>query len=229
MTDVTVRPMSSFPKKETPTGERKSGNNFHSSIDATLKLLRRELDLIGAEGIVLELDYTRLDLRVSDGWPKTDARPKSPRVVVSFHLPGVGPIRYPCDTYASWHANVRAIALSLEALRAVDRHGVTTGKREQYRGFTALPPGRDGGAEYMSPEEAAGLLITWDPTLGDRVSADALPSLLELMTTIPEFAAGVARRALAAVHPDSGGKRDDFERAERARAVLTAHHGGSLG
>src|SRR5579863_10251967 len=36
-----------------------------------------------------------------------------------------GPLSYPCDKYSNWQANLRAIALSLEALRAVDRYGVT--------------------------------------------------------------------------------------------------------
>lgn len=43
------------------------------------------------------------------------------------------------DTYEHWQANVRAIALTLEALRAVDRYGATQGR--QYAGFQQLTAG----------------------------------------------------------------------------------------
>jgi hypothetical protein len=47
---------------------------------------------------------------------------------------------YATDVCERWEHNVRAIALGLEALRAVDRHGITR-RGEQYAGFKALPPG----------------------------------------------------------------------------------------
>lgn len=40
----------------------------------------------------------------------------------------------------SLHANLHAIALGLEALRAVDRHGITS-SAEQYAGFAQLTAG----------------------------------------------------------------------------------------
>lgn len=49
---------------------------------------------------------------------------------------------YATDTCVLWQHNVRSIALGLEALRAVDRYGITK-RGEQYAGFTgALPAGR---------------------------------------------------------------------------------------
>jgi len=45
----------------------------------------------------------------------------------------------PCDSFRDWEANLRAIALSLEHLRAVDRYGVTTEEEEQYTGWLRLP------------------------------------------------------------------------------------------
>jgi hypothetical protein len=43
------------------------------------------------------------------------------------------------DAYEDWQHNVRAIALTLEALRAVDRYGTTGGR--QYAGFRQLTAG----------------------------------------------------------------------------------------
>jgi hypothetical protein len=45
----------------------------------------------------------------------------------------------PCDKYTDWEANIRAIALTLEHLRAVERYGATTEKQEQYTGWLRLP------------------------------------------------------------------------------------------
>jgi len=45
----------------------------------------------------------------------------------------------PCDSFKDWEANLRAIALSLERLRAADRYGVTTEEKEQYIGWLRLP------------------------------------------------------------------------------------------
>ncbi len=46
--------------------------------------------------------------------------------------------RFPCDRFKHWDDNLRAISLTLERMRAVDRYGVTLNK-QQYAGFKALP------------------------------------------------------------------------------------------
>jgi hypothetical protein len=51
-----------------------------------------------------------------------------------------GSLKYTADKFATWQENLRAIALGLEALRKVDRYGVTT-RGEQYTGWKALPAG----------------------------------------------------------------------------------------
>lgn len=50
-----------------------------------------------------------------------------------------GRLQIPCDTYCDWWANLRAIYLTLVALRAVSRHQVTI-HGEQYRGFLLPDP-----------------------------------------------------------------------------------------
>jgi hypothetical protein len=47
---------------------------------------------------------------------------------------------YATDVCANWEHNVRSIALGLEALRAVDRYGITR-RGEQYAGFMQLTSG----------------------------------------------------------------------------------------
>jgi hypothetical protein len=225
-TPILCRPLTTFPKKDTPAFERKSAP-FRASYGQTIALLRFEVGAIEGETPVLELDLPASQLRTTDGMPYARSRPHTPRVVLSFTLPGIGPIRYPCDTFTDWEDNVRAIALGLEALRKIDRYGITTGRREQYRGFTALPPGAS-AEEYLDPDAAARVLLTHDPQVAGLDSA-AVDQVVGIVLASPAFAAGVAKRALAAIHPDrEKGNTKAFQKAERARAVLREHHKGGM-
>src|SRR5205807_9216809 len=103
-----------------------------------LEQLQHDLHLLDAvEPVVLEAGYLPHEIRM-DGLPRRGARPSDPAVIVSFDS-RVGPLRYGCDTFSTHDDNLRAIALALEALRAVDRYGVTK-RGEQYQGWSALPP-----------------------------------------------------------------------------------------
>ena len=65
-----------------------------------------------------------------------------------------GDLRYPAHRFHGWQDNVRAIALALEALRKVDRYGITQ-RGEQYAGWKQLPapdtgaPSAQRGAELV--------------------------------------------------------------------------------
>jgi hypothetical protein len=98
---------------------------------------------------------------------------------------------------------VRAIALALEALRKVDRYGVTQ-SGEQYRGWQALPsPTASPGDEIKTREDALAFLRR---VIGGR--ADKLP------------AEQAIREASKATHPDAGGNSDDFKRAMKCEQIL---------
>src|SRR5215831_4271915 len=90
-----------------------------------------------AKEINTEGFFAPRDIR-NDGWPKSSARPTQPGVILSFTTKQ-GRIVMPCDSFKDWEANLRAIALSLERLRAADRYGVTTEEKEQYIGWLRLP------------------------------------------------------------------------------------------
>lgn len=137
---IEYRPLSTWPSgPRTPAAERVR-SPFRASWDATIELLERELWTLGVgehDVVVLEAGYTAGDIR-RDGLPRKDARqPTDPGIVVSFESTH-GPLRYACDRYRTNADNLRAIALSLEALRAVDRWGVLK-RGEQYVGNLALP------------------------------------------------------------------------------------------
>lgn len=131
---VTFRPL------ERPLDCDWRASPFSSPWTKTIRLLERELRLHGAEQVVLEIDFRERDLRL-DGFPRADRRAQSPGVVLSFTavgVPGSPKLRYEVATFDDWRDNLRAVALGLEALRAVDRYGVTK-RGEQYAGWVALP------------------------------------------------------------------------------------------
>lgn len=175
----------------------------------TVRDLERELDHLEARGIVLQMNVTQREIR-EDGWIRANANPEHPGVILTFVSRILGPLSYPCDTYDDWQANVRAIALSLEALRAVDRHGVTR-RGEQYTGFKQIGAGK----LDMTPQLAAEILadVAQEGFEVDDVLCD--PALLKY----------VARYAVKKAHPDAGGSAETFQRVQEARAVLARHHG----
>lgn len=111
---------------------------FRSSYDDTIRLLDRETDYLGAPLVVIQIDVTREQIRL-DGLPRASARPFSSGVRVSF-ASDYGPLMYATDRYLDWRDNLRAIALSLNALRAFDRYGVNE-RGQQYTGWLAIGAG----------------------------------------------------------------------------------------
>ena len=124
-----------WPGTQTLPSERKR-SQFSAKWSTTIELLETELEHLKAREIVLQADCDQSQIRL-DGHLRSDAKLRGPGIVLSFECPS-GAMSFPCDRFLDWQANVRAIALSLEALRSVDRYGVTQ-HAEQYRGWAKLP------------------------------------------------------------------------------------------
>lgn len=185
------------------TTDRRNGAQFRADWNSTITLLGRETDHLGAQLVVVQVAAGEGDIR-RDGMLRAGARVTFPGVRISFDSRH-GPLTYATDAYAAWKANVRAIALALEALRAVDRYGVAkTG--EQYRGWRAI----EGASTQMSLDAAARLLAGES---GNRFTVDQLLTVTEAVSTAYRVA---ARR----LHPDVGGDRALFERVTAARDLL---------
>lgn len=149
-----VKPIIQWPGAQTPVGRRRS-STFRAGFGATVTLLRKELEHLtelGNRRAILQMALTDRDIRL-DGYPRADANPLHPGVIVSIESKH-GPLSYPCDTFDDWQDNLRGIALGLQALRAVDRYGITP-NGEQYAGFKQL-----GAGPTMTQIEAAILLAS---------------------------------------------------------------------
>lgn len=204
----------SHPFRKTVSSRWGGGTRTVPEVDwsSTTELLERELRMIEAENIVLQMAVTDRMVRL-DGWIRADARPAHPGVILTFDSIH-GPLSYPCDTFDDWQANVRAIALALEALRKVNRYGVSR-RGEQYRGWKQLPAAGQ-STTTLTARTAAAILAT----MGGAPATDP-DTILE----DPELATRLHRRALRTVHPDAGGSAKDFHRLQEAKGVLDAHHG----
>jgi hypothetical protein len=123
------------------TKDRKAAQ-FKANWLQTLDLLEYELGKLRAHNVVIQIEDPEQQKRIRNDGSMTMADkywPTKPGVILTFESPK-GNISMPCDRYKHWRDNLRAIALSLEALRAVDRYGVTRGN-EQYKGWTQIGNG----------------------------------------------------------------------------------------
>ncbi len=201
--NLSVAPIGAWPGALTPE-HRRQRSNFSAGWLDTTRLLRREMSHLAAKNGELLVAIRPEDFRL-DGYPRANARQVHPGVILSFDS-SVGHLSYPCDTFTTWQDNLRAVALALEALRKVDRYGVTK-RGEQYRGFLALEA-TAAPAGFASDEEALAFLGTF-VGLG---SAE--------LRVIEGGVSRALRRAQRETHPDQGGDPAVFQRVSLAEARL---------
>lgn len=221
MSDIKFEALDGWPDEHgKPRGE---WARFKATYSKTEKLLKRELELIGAREIVLQTGHYPRDIR-RDGLPKVDARsPRFPGVVLGFRkwnpaAKNYDTIQLPCSTFDHWEDNLRAVALSLEALRAVDRYGVTR-KNEQYAGWTKRiesQTGAQGGNGKLSVEAAALVIAACASASGEQFSS----VLIQSDSAEAERAFKAAARE---VHPDAGGSEASMAKVNEAMSLLRGH------
>jgi hypothetical protein len=161
------------------------------SIAQAVERVRAELKRMG----VLDDDLvisTNLLLRL-DGLPRSgQSEPQDPGVAVYWtepHLQGTPPRCMAIDRYDRVADNLAAVAATLEAMRAIERHGGAEILERAFTGFTALA--HDGGRKW------------WD-VLG--CASDAPRHVIESHYL----------RRRSATHPDKGGDAAEFQAVHQA-------------
>ena len=201
---------------------------FKVSVGRTQQDLRIELSRIGVGSCMIQADLHESDIRV-DGMPYARARYRSSRVVVSFEHPEQGEVAFPCGTYTDLWQNIRAIVMTLEKLRGIERDGVVQ-RSQQYTGFKTLPAGGSAGGSvggsaivpvssrgFASVDAAARFLIatakvTMEPRVLARVIGDGA-ALRRVFTTASTHA-----------HPDKmDGCEQLMTRVNAARDLIRDH------
>lgn len=186
-------------------------SNFDTPWPKTEGLLLKEVGLLRGKDLVVEVDVSEADIRL-DGRIRAHARPSQPGIRVAFDSRH-GPLTYSTDAFTTWQDNVRAVALGLEALRKVDRYGITK-RGEQYAGWKALPSG--------APEAPTmDIDLAWS-TLGSYAAPGDKRSIAELrLHATAEELRGMHRRARGRWHPDkNNGDRAMWDLIEQAANVL---------
>lgn len=187
---------------------------FKSSFEDTIAKISDELEKLDVEAGVIELDVSANELRrlKREGNPRWYEE-QSSRVRLTFSHPKLGPLQYPCGTYFSQKHNLRAIALTLEALRAIDRYGACSGS-QQYEGFKGLPPGEEQERYFSNALEAAEYVAK----LAGKASSRA-----EAILEDSDYFAFCYKSAAKKAHPDSGGSDKTFQTLQQAKELLDAH------
>lgn len=158
-----------------------SGRRSHS-VSESVDEIAHALDLMGATDLVVS---TNIPLR-NDGWPRSGtAAPSDPGVAVYFRYNGK-PVCLACDQWTKVEDNLWAVALTLEAMRGIDRWGAAE-LEATFTGYAALP----------APEQ-------WWQVLGVPQNADA--------DTIQTAYRQLARQH----HPDAGGDSAQMARINAA-------------
>lgn len=170
------------------------------------KDLSTELDRFGATHVIVSSNCALNH----DGRPRYNAKePQDGAVAVYFHWKGQ-PFVVACDTYLWVWENTRAVTKTLDAMRAIKRHGASQLLERAVSGFSALPPARD--AKPQRP---------WWEVLGLDVGEDSLinPDVLKAVIADPDhpMRRGVLKMAEALFrvkasekHPDLGGDAEAF-------------------
>lgn len=180
-------------RPRTPPARRRSAA-FKVGLTVARDRMLRELNLLRTKDIVVSSNMrTRLD-----GLPHSDARePEDPGVAVYFKRYGTDatwrPFVIACDTYQRVRFNLRAIGATVEAMRAIERHGSGQMLEQAFQGFAALPP-----AFVTEPEPAWYLVLC--------VAPDA-----DLATVRASYLALAEQH-----HPDKGGDHAKMARLNRA-------------
>lgn len=178
-------------RKKSSFGGRGQGNV--SPYEAACELVH-ELKLLGTSHIVIT---SMLPTR-QDGMPYADGRHGSldPGVAVWFVYEGRERV-FACDRWRTPGENLRAVTLSVAAMRGLERWGMADVVEKAFAGFAALPAG-------------SGETINAKPVIPKRPWSEVLDAEGLLATKLPKSDILVIvkqryRDKMAAAHPDRGG------------------------
>lgn len=198
------------------SGERKSPK-FSMDWDGMLGDLEREIDHLAGYDVIIEVHADASSISHRTQSLARGAVLYSPAVKVGFETEDQGEMVFPSDMYRGkdwsgfqaqnvWRYNVHAVTKHLEALRALERHGVARG--EQYDAYKALPSGSPAAVAALSAEEAIRALLEHADMAG--ASWPFLPA--EQMK--------IVKRARRRTHPDGGGRQADWDLVDQAVQTL---------
>lgn len=166
------------------------------TINVATTRLRGELRRFGVREANIIIS-TNLRLRL-DGLPYSDQRaPQDPGAAVYWTDPfNKQPRCMAIDRYTKVEQNIAALAATIEAMRAIERHGGAIVLERAFTGFAALPP-----------PIVAGMKRDWQAVL----------ELQDLLLPTREDVEKAYRRLASKHHPDKGGSHAAMSELNQAR------------
>lgn len=216
-------PIESYPlrwpegwKRIASHNRKRAAFNKATQVPGSYKRLT-QLSVADGIGRVLEelkhLGIVRDDVIIStniptrlDGMPRSDkGEPSDPGVAVYWRATQKAPMRcMPVDRYDRVADNLAAVAATLEAMRAIKRHGGSEILDRAFTGFAALP-------QYAGPP--------WREVLGYEPHQNPPLEMIEAAYKV------LTRKA----HPDAGGSEAKMQELNIARDQARAEMGGKAG
>lgn len=135
MTDPIPRYPLTWPRgrKRTPPAAR-GWSSFKTSSDKAMKGLLRELERLGARDVVIS---SNLKLRI-DGFPYANQPRHEDEGIAVYFKRHRKDYCFACDQYAKREDNIHAIALTINALRGIERWGSGEMMEQSFTGFLKL-------------------------------------------------------------------------------------------
>lgn len=161
-------------------------SRFKQTMDQSQRFLRAEIDRLGAFDLIVS---TNLPVRNDGGLYANYMSRKidDPGVAIYFHYKGKD-VAMCCDQYPTVWENIYALGKGIEALRGMDRWGVSEFMDRAFTGFTALPS---------------------STPIVQRDIWDVLGLPVKPATAAEVVAAYKAQAKI--VHPDAGGSTEAFQ------------------
>ena len=166
----------------------------------------RQLKMRGSQVVITSDLPTR-----SDGLPYASSTCNDPGIAVYWVEKGRERV-IACDRWRKIDLNLRAIEMSIEAMRGLDRWGASEMVERAFAGFAALPAA--GGTSVESPEVAAVVIRSWQGVFEVQPLVDIL-SPVDLLAVVRARHRDMIKKH----HPDLGG---DAEIAIELNAALAA-------
>ena len=179
--------------------EYRFNSKFKQGMDTAQRFLRMEVQRIGGSDLIVS---TNLPVR-NDGGLYTDWMKRKiddPGVAIYFQYKKKS-ISMCCDQYRSVWENIYALGKGIEALRGMERWGVSDFLERAFTGFTALP--------------SSAVIIQRD--IWEVLGLDAKPAKFDDVKN-------AYRKKSFEVHPDKGGSAAAFQELNSAYNLATQYY-----
>ncbi len=118
-----------------PRARYRDRSQFKTTLGRAIADVTDEVRRLGGSGLVIS---SNLELR-RDGIPRADSRVPTDPGAAAYFTYKKKPMCFACDRWGRVEENLRAIALTIGALRGIERWGSGSMVEQAFTGFAALP------------------------------------------------------------------------------------------